>query len=32
MGEVFAGRYELIDPIASGGMGTVWVNRGIDLG
>lgn len=24
MGEVFAGRYELIDPIASGGMGTVW--------
>lgn len=25
MGEVFAGRYELIDPIASGGMGTVWL-------
>ena len=24
MGEVFAGRYELLDPIASGGMGTVW--------
>lgn len=24
MGEVFAGRFELIDPIASGGMGTVW--------
>ena len=24
MREVFAGRYELIDPIASGGMGTVW--------
>ncbi|WP_141014923.1 serine/threonine-protein kinase [Nocardioides sambongensis] len=29
MGEVFAGRYELIDPIASGGMGTVW--RVLDL-
>ncbi|HWJ68388.1 MAG TPA: serine/threonine-protein kinase [Nocardioides sp.] len=24
MGEVFAGRYELLDPIATGGMGTVW--------
>jgi serine/threonine-protein kinase len=24
MGELFAGRYELLDPIASGGMGTVW--------
>ncbi|QIX27399.1 serine/threonine protein kinase [Nocardioides sp. JQ2195] len=24
MGEVFAGRYELLDPIAMGGMGTVW--------
>ncbi|GAA1507788.1 hypothetical protein GCM10009788_09780 [Nocardioides humi] len=24
MGEVFAGRYELLDPIAAGGMGTVW--------
>ncbi|WP_435771597.1 serine/threonine-protein kinase [Nocardioides sp. SYSU DS0651] len=24
MGEVFAGRYELLDPVASGGMGTVW--------
>lgn len=30
MGEVFAGRYELIDPIASGGMGTVW--RVLDRG
>lgn len=24
MGEVFAGRYELLDPVAVGGMGTVW--------
>lgn len=24
MGEIFAGRYELIDPIARGGMGAVW--------
>ena len=24
MGEVFAGRYELIDPVAQGGMGTIW--------
>ena len=24
MGERFAGRYELIDPIGDGGMGTVW--------
>ncbi|WP_205014097.1 serine/threonine-protein kinase [Nocardioides albidus] len=24
MGELFAGRYELLDPIAAGGMGTVW--------
>ena len=24
MGEVFAGRYELLDPVASGGMGTIW--------
>lgn len=27
MGEVFAGRYELIVPIAEGGMGTVWEVR-----
>ena len=24
MGQVFGGRYELVDPIASGGAGTVW--------
>ena len=24
MGEVFAGRYELLDPVATGGMGTIW--------
>lgn len=24
MGEVFAGRYELLDPVASGGMGAIW--------
>ncbi|MCW2814256.1 MAG: hypothetical protein JWN84_1711 [Nocardioides sp.] len=24
MGEVFAGRYELLDQVASGGMGTIW--------
>ncbi len=24
MGEVFAGRYELVDPLAAGGYGTVW--------
>lgn len=25
MGEVFAGRYEFVEPIADGGMGAVWV-------
>ncbi len=24
MGEVFAGRYELLDPVATGGMGAIW--------
>lgn len=24
MGEVFAGRYELLDPVATGGMGSIW--------
>lgn len=27
MGEVFAGRFELVDPIADGAMGSVWVVR-----
>ncbi len=25
MGEVFAGRFELVEPIADGGMGSVWI-------
>lgn len=32
MGEVFAGRYELIDPIGEGGMGTVWRVRDLRAG
>ncbi|MGW0901237.1 serine/threonine-protein kinase, partial [Streptomyces goshikiensis] len=24
MGEIFAGRYELVDPIGRGGAGAVW--------
>lgn len=27
MGEVFAGRFDLIEPIAAGGMGEVWTAR-----
>ncbi|GAA5108381.1 hypothetical protein GCM10023339_07310 [Alloalcanivorax gelatiniphagus] len=27
MGEVFAGRFELLEPIADGGMGSVWIVR-----
>ncbi|WP_460801389.1 serine/threonine-protein kinase [Nocardioides pacificus] len=27
MGEVFAGRYELLDPVAEGGMGSVWLTH-----
>lgn len=32
MSEIFAGRYELIDPIAVGGMGTVWCVRDLKDG
>lgn len=32
MGEVFAGRYELLEPIAEGGMGSVWTVRDLELG
>lgn len=32
MGQVFGGRYELIDPIADGGMGSVWRVRDHDDG